>query len=559
MDQQHERAPGVVEEPGQEVADDSVAERPVGARAGNRRGSSGPPSDQVRIAAVEAAVAAGLAPSTGRSESHPPAEPGAPTFTLPDWTDPPTGQVPRILLDDPGEHGAIVEAADLPVRGPSWRQESTDWDEDDLGLSFLAGEEDEDDGRSRIAGRVAEPADGGIDPFDFSFDEIDLPGRRPRSDATSRDDAVAAEPTVTGEDDLAWAELLAQGAPADAGALPEVGGGRRGRRAHTPVRRGSHRAGAHSAEAAASAAPGEDAPRVPARRERAAPVRSAPGAGRPPGEAAPRRRNPLVATATGIGVGAVGLACFFGGALPTLVLATVVVTLAAGEAFGTLRRAGRRPATLLGLLAVPALVVGSYLRGLEAIPLVVALAVVLGMVWYLLGTSRESPTVDLGATLLVICWVGVLGAFAGLLLAPGSFPHRHGVAFLVGAVVVTVAHDVGSYAAGAKLGRHHLARAISPNKTWEGFAGGTALAFLVAGLVVARIHPFAVASALGLAAIVAVLAPIGDLAESLVKRDLGVKDMGRLLPAHGGLFDRVDALLFVLPATYYLVRLAHLG
>jgi CDP-diglyceride synthetase len=233
--------------------------------------------------------------------------------------------------------------------------------------------------------------------------------------------------------------------------------------------------------------------------------------------------------------------------------------LAAGEAFGTLRRAGRRPATLLGLLAVPALVVGSYLRGLEAIPLVVALAVVLGMVWYLLGTSRESPTVDLGATLLVICWVGVLGAFAGLLLAPGSFPHRHGVAFLVGAVVVTVAHDVGSYAAGAKLGRHHLARAISPNKTWEGFAGGTALAFLVAGLVVARIHPFAVASALGLAAIVAVLAPIGDLAESLVKRDLGVKDMGRLLPAHGGLFDRVDALLFVLPATYYLVRLAHLG
>ena len=559
VDQQHERAPGVVEEPGQEVADDSVAERPVGARAGNRRGSSGPPSDQVRIAAVEAAVAAGLAPSTGRSESHPPAEPGAPTFTLPDWTDPPTGQVPRILLDDPGEHGAIVEAADLPVRGPSWRQESTDWDEDDLGLSFLAGEEDEDDGRSRIAGRVAEPADGGIDPFDFSFDEIDLPGRRPRSDATSRDDAVAAEPTVTGEDDLAWAELLAQGAPADAGALPEVGGGRRGRRAHTPVRRGSHRAGAHSAEAAASAAPGEDAPRVPARRERAAPVRSAPGAGRPPGEAAPRRRNPLVATATGIGVGAVGLACFFGGALPTLVLATVVVTLAAGEAFGTLRRGGyggRRPCSVCSpsRRSSSARTCAASRRSRSWS----RLAVVLGMVWYLLGTSRESPTVDLGATLLVICWVGVLGAFAGLLLAPGIFPHRHGVAFLVGAVVVTVAHDVGSYAVGAKLGRHQLARAISPNKTWEGFVGGTALALSRRGAGRRQDPPFARRDARSAsAAIVAVVAPLGDLVESLVKRDLGVKDMGRLLPAHGGMFDRIDALLFVLPATYYFVRLAH--
>lgn len=548
MDQQHERAPGVAEEPGQEGADESAAERPRATRTGTQRQASGPPTDQVRIAAVEAAVAAGLAPSTGRSESRPPAEPDGAAFTLPDWTDPPTGQVPRILLDDPGEHGTIAEAADLPVRGPSWRQESTDWDEDDLGLAFLAGEGDEEDGQSRIAGRAAEPADGGIDPFDFSFDEIDLPARRSRGGATPRDIAADSGAPTMGEDDLAWAELLGQGAPADADAPAAEGGGRRGRRARSPARGGSARRGAHGTEtdAPVAPAPGEDAPR-PARRERSAPA------------AARSRRNPLVATATGLGVGAIGLVCFLGGAVSTLVLATVVVTLAAGEAFGTLRRARRRPATLLGLLAVPALVVGSYLRGLEAIPLVLALAVVLGMVWYLLGPSGESATVDLGATLLVICWVGVLGAFAGLLLAPGSFPHRHGVAFLVGAVVVTVAHDVGSYAAGARLGRHHLARAISPNKTWEGFAGGTVLAFVVAGLVVARIHPFGLASAIGLAAIVAVLAPIGDLAESLVKRDLGVKDMGRLLPAHGGLFDRVDALLFVLPATYYLVRLAHLG
>jgi phosphatidate cytidylyltransferase len=83
------------------------------------------------------------------------------------------------------------------------------------------------------------------------------------------------------------------------------------------------------------------------------------------------------------------------------------------------------------------------------------------------------------------------------------------------------------------------------------------LTLAVAALVVSRVHPFSLGHALLLGAVVVVLAPLGDLAESLVKRDLGVKDMGSLLPAHGGVLDRVDAMLFVMPVAYYLVRLVH--
>ena len=82
---------------------------------------------------------------------------------------------------------------------------------------------------------------------------------------------------------------------------------------------------------------------------------------------------------------------------------------------------------------------------------------------------------------------------------------------------------------------------------------------MIAGLVLVHLHPFSLVVALALAGIVAVLGPIGDLAESLVKRDLQIKDMGRLLPEHGGLFDRIDAMLFVLPAAYLLFRAVHLA
>ncbi len=442
------------------------------------------PGDQVRISAVEAAVAAGLAPSTGRKSAPEHAdepvldERAVSSIELPDWQDPPTGQVPRILLGELTEEGEDPFTSDPVVRGPIWREESADWD-DQIDLSFLVEEDD---------------LPGGDALGDASARGFGLPGAPGERPAPESADAL--------EDD--WAPLLDRSAPA-----AEHGAARGAR----PRRRHADASG---------------------------------------------KRSPLVATLTGLAAAAVAAACFLAGSVATVALVALVATLAAGEAFSALRRGGYAPATLLGLIAVPALVLGAYIRGLEALPAVLGVLVVASGVWFLL--RRDAPPVaNLALSVLVVVWIGVLASFAGLLLAPADYPHRHGVAFVVAAVALTVAHDVGSYAVGARLGRHKLATRVSPNKTVEGLLGGTVLTLVVAALVVSHLHPLHIGAALVLGVVVACFAPLGDLTESLVKRDLGIKDMGRILPAHGGVLDRIDAMLFVLPATFYALHALGIG
>jgi CDP-diglyceride synthetase len=257
---------------------------------------------------------------------------------------------------------------------------------------------------------------------------------------------------------------------------------------------------------------------------------------------------------TGIAVAVVALLAFKLGTVPSLVLSLIVVTFAAGECFGVLRRAGYHPATLLGLAGTVSLMVGAYAKGVAALPLVLVLITVFTLVWYLFGIERGSPVAGTAATLLTVGWVSLLGAYAGLLLSPSAFPDRHGIAFLLGAIIATVANDIGALVIGGWLGSRPLAPKISPNKTWEGLFGGAVFSILFSTVVVGSIHPWSASNAALLGVVVAVVAPLGDLCESLLKRDLRLKDMGTLLPGHGGVLDRVDALLFVLPATYYLVR-----
>jgi phosphatidate cytidylyltransferase len=278
-----------------------------------------------------------------------------------------------------------------------------------------------------------------------------------------------------------------------------------------------------------------------------------------PGRGDPGEANVGVRIATGIAAAVIGLVLFALGAVPALILCIVVVTFAAGECFGVLRRAGYHPATLLGLVGTVALMIAAYTKGASAIPLVLVLIVVFTFLWYLFGVERGAPVAGVAATLLTVGWISLLGSFAALLLAPSDFPHRHGIAFLLGAVIATVANDVGGLVIGGWLGRHRLAPSISPNKTGEGWFGGLVLSVVVSAALVGAIHPWTLGKAAVLGVVVAVVAPLGDLAESLLKRDLHIKDMGTLLPGHGGVLDRVDALLFVLPATYYLVRAFNLG
>lgn len=433
-------------------------------------------------------------------EIGPEAEPTTGSYPLPDWSDPPTGLVPKVLLDDCDTEGIEGDFIEPGLRGPSWREGGSDWDSA-ADLTFLMETETDADETSAIAGQIEVTER----PFQSGFDEINIVlGSAPR-----RDDVVA---DVTRDDPLeAWASSGA-GLTADGNRTADAGDG-----TPRPHRR-SHR---RTHEKVASAA-------VP--------------------------RNAVIATVVGIAIGAIALACFALGALASLVLITIVVTVAAAELFSSLQRTGYRPATLLGLVAVPAMIIGTYLRGPIAIPFVIALLMVGSAFWGIAGLTGDAPVVNLGVTALVVSWTGILGSFAGLLLNPTTFPDRNGVAFVVGAVALTVAHDVGSYVAGSFFGRHPIAPRISPGKTREGLAGGSLLALVVALGIVARIHPFDLSRAVELWVLVLIFAPLGDLFESVVKRDLGLKDMGKILPAHGGVFDRIDAMLFVLPACYLLVR-----
>jgi phosphatidate cytidylyltransferase len=262
-------------------------------------------------------------------------------------------------------------------------------------------------------------------------------------------------------------------------------------------------------------------------------------------------RDLPMAVMVGVGLAAVYLvlAQIGGGALTLLAL--VVVVLAAVEFFGAVRRVGYHPAVLPGLVGVACFVLGVHWKGEAAFPLVTFLVLAVLMLWYVIGLAHERAVANIGITLLGVMWIGGLGSFAGLMLA---LPLDFGVAFLSAAIFATVAYDVGAFFVGRQMGKTHFSDA-SPNKTVEGLVGGAVAAILMSVIFSFFVFPFELVDGIVLGLAVAVVAPIGDLCESMMKRDLGIKDMGSILPGHGGVLDRFDALLFVLPATYYVVRI----
>jgi phosphatidate cytidylyltransferase len=285
-------------------------------------------------------------------------------------------------------------------------------------------------------------------------------------------------------------------------------------------------------------------------------------AGRAPVGTAPRRatrRRPDrdLRTAVLVGAGFLGaaLAAFAVlGPLGGMIIAVPVLAYAAYEFFVAVNTAGFEAPMPVGVAATVGGVIAAYNYGEGALPLVLVLSVAVSFLWYLVGAGGDRPVANIGVTLLGIGWVGLFGSFAGLLLAE---PFGNGVALLLAAVIPTIAYDVGALFVGRSAGSRPLS-AASPNKTIEGLAGGMILA-VVAAVVFAMVgvHPFdSWQEGLKLGILVALVAPLGDLAESLVKRDLGIKDMGSILPGHGGLLDRFDALLFVLPAVWYLARIS---
>ena len=267
-------------------------------------------------------------------------------------------------------------------------------------------------------------------------------------------------------------------------------------------------------------------------------------------------RDMPMAVIVGVALAVLFFAAMAVGPVAALVIVTIALSLAAVEFYNAVRVAGYQPAVLLGLTAVLSLPLAVYWKGEAAIGLVLVLAILFGSLWYVMGISPDGAMRGLGATLLGIVHIGVLGSFAALMLSVDTY----GTGVLTVAVILTVFYDVGGLFIGKALGRTPLSSA-SPNKTMEGLIGGMVVV-LIAAIVMGIIgQPAPLAGdtfdgsglftmiVIGIAA--ALAAPIGDLAESQIKRDLGIKDMGTILPGHGGLLDRFDGLLFVLPTVWF--------
>ena len=189
---------------------------------------------------------------------------------------------------------------------------------------------------------------------------------------------------------------------------------------------------------------------------------------------------------------------------------------------------------LVGTLAMEGL---AWTRGATGLVVGFLLTVLAVVVWRL-ADGPVGYLKDAAAGVLVAVYVPLLGGFAVLLLVPDD-----GVARVLAFIATVVASDVGGYAAGVLIGKHPMAPSISPKKSWEGFGGSVTACMIVATPIVALALDGPWWGGLVFGAAMALSATVGDLGESLIKRDLGIKDMGHLLPGHGGLMDRLDSLL----------------
>jgi phosphatidate cytidylyltransferase len=237
------------------------------------------------------------------------------------------------------------------------------------------------------------------------------------------------------------------------------------------------------------------------------------------------------------------------------IFAGLVVLFAQGELYLALQKHHFQPATALGLVGGALILAAGYYRGEGAMLAVTALATFMTFLWYMTVPPQHRRNIlsNVALTIFGIAYIPLLAAYA---LAVLKLP-VYGQELTVAIIGLTFVYDSAAFGVGYFWGSRPLAPNVSPKKSWEGAIGAT---LITIGVAVGVVAPYVdlldtVGRSVGLALVVAVFAPLGDLSESLLKRDLGIKDMGGVLPGHGGVLDRIDSVLFVAPAAFIYLRL----
>jgi phosphatidate cytidylyltransferase len=258
-------------------------------------------------------------------------------------------------------------------------------------------------------------------------------------------------------------------------------------------------------------------------------------------------RNLPVALAVGLGLGALALGTLLFLSVGFLVMVAILVVVALWELDHVLR------AHQITLMVIPIGVGGAvmyavaYWHGADAALVTLGLTFGLVLAWRLPG-GASGYVRDVTASIFGLVYLPVMATFVPLMLAQAHGAHRV-LLFLI----LVVCSDSGAYFAGILFGRHLMAPSISPKKTWEGLAGSVVASLTAGALGMVYLLPGAVWEGLLLGAAAAAAATLGDLVESMIKRDLDTKDMSSILPGHGGVLDRIDAMLLVAPVAWLLM------
>jgi phosphatidate cytidylyltransferase len=260
-----------------------------------------------------------------------------------------------------------------------------------------------------------------------------------------------------------------------------------------------------------------------------------------------------------------GIAIIYLGGPYLATLLSVIAALSAWEFCRIARASGAQPfdmAAIIASAAVPLLVYGVHLRLLAPTltQVVVAILAVVAATVFLRGIDGR-PLQSAAITVFCVVYVGLIAYVFDLRLNDYIVSALGGTVLVMFPILLTWTTDIGAYVVGRMFGAHKLIPSVSPGKTIEGAAGGLLLSVVVGWLYVSYVlHPFAQLALRPLAAIafavcISVVAQVGDLAESLLKREAGVKDSSTMIPGHGGVLDRFDSLLFVLPVAALLLHM----